>query len=76
MSGGLQENSGRRKFRRKKFRRQKFRRRKFRRISKYRNFVVGKFVVTFRINSVDEKTSFDFFNYLIIKMRSREQVIE
>ena len=47
---------GRRKFRRQKFRRQKFRRRKFRRIDK--------------INSVREKSLFELFNYLIIKIRN------
>ena len=65
---------GRRKFRRQKFRRQKFRPREFRRISKYRNFVVrnfvvGNFVVLIEINSVREKSLFEVFNYLIIKIR-------
>ena len=68
----------RRKFRRRKFRRRKIRRRKFRRTSKSRNFVVrnfvvrnfviGNYVVLIRVNSVNEKTSFELFNYQIIKL--------
>ena len=68
----------RQKFPRQKFRRQKFRRMKFRRISKSsriskfrrKKFRRQNFVVLIRINSVNEKTSFKLFNYLIIKMRS------
>ena len=33
-----------------------------------RNFVVGNFVVLIKINSVREKSLFELFNYLIIKM--------